>query len=564
MLSLMASPDKLDELKRESLDIPSLYMTDIQLFDLEMLLNGAMSPLRGFMTEADYRNVCSEMRLSNGLIWPMPITLDVSEDFATRISTGERILLLHPEGMPLAVMTVSDIWQPDNFEEAQTVLGTTDTDHPGVFHLLKRTKPVRLGGLLEGMELPPHYTFRKLRYSPQELRSMFNSKGIESVVAFQTRNPLHRAHVELTMRAAKITNSHLLIHPVVGVTKPGDIDYFVRVRCYKAVLDRYKPNSVTLSLLPLAMRMAGPREAIWHAIIRKNYGCRYFIIGRDHAGPGKSAAGIPYYEPYAARELLSAYAEDIGVVPVPFEEMVYVQETDSYMPRSEVQENTRALSLSGTELRQRLESGEKIPQWFSYPEVVAELSKSYPPRAKRGFTVFFTGLPSAGKSTIAAILASRILEVTSRPVTVLDGDLIRRHLSSELTFSKEHRDLNIQRIGFVASEITRHGGIAICAPIAPYASTRRIVRDIVASLGGFVEVHVDTPIEECKRRDRKGLYVKAMAGIIKNFTGVDDPYESPECPEIRIDTMKMAPHQSAEEIIGYLRKEGYIASEKVK
>ncbi|HDN80797.1 MAG TPA: sulfate adenylyltransferase, partial [Chloroflexi bacterium] len=384
----LVDEDRAKELREEAIYLPSWDLTQRQVWDIELLLNGAFSPLEGFMGKADYESVCERMRLSDGTLWPIPITLDVTGEFASRLSEGARIALRHPEGMVLAIMTVTDIWVPDRGKEAEAVFGTRSDEHPGVFALLHQTNPVCIGGRLEGLELPPHHTFKRLRYTPRKLRERFQELGWEKIVAFQTRNPMHRAHVELTKRAMAETGAKLLIHPVVGLTSPGDIDYFTRVRCYQAVLKYYPQGSVLLSLLPLAMRMAGPREALWHAIIRKNYGCTHFIVGRDHAGP-KDRNGNGFYPPYAAQELMEKYKEELGIQMVPFQEMVYVADLDRYLPRDEVPPGAKTLSISGTELRRRLREGKEIPEWFSYPEVIAELRRQYPPRSKQGFTVFF-------------------------------------------------------------------------------------------------------------------------------------------------------------------------------
>ncbi len=557
---LLVDEQRAAELKKEAIYLPSWDLTPRQVWDTELLLNGAFSPLEGFLGKRDYESVCHEMRLANGILWPIPIMLDVPEGFASSLREGERIALRHPEGMVLAILTITDIWRPDVHEEARLVFGTTDEAHPGVFHLLHQTHPVYIGGTLEGMEPVPHHTYKHLRYTPGELREHFKKLGWQRVVAFQTRNPMHRAHVELTKRAAAQVRANLLLQPVVGRTRPGDVDYFARVRCYQAILKHYPAQTTLLSLLPLAMRMGGPREAVWHAIIRKNYGCSHFIVGRDHAGPGKDSQGNPFYEPYAAQQLVSKYAEEIGVQIVPFEEMVYVEDLAQYFPQSEVPKGARVLNLSGTELRRRLQTGLEIPEWFSYPEVIAELRRSYPPRAQQGFTVFFTGLSGAGKSTIANVLMAKLMEMGTRPVTLLDGDIVRKHLSSELGFSRAHRDLNIRRIGFVASEITKNRGVAICAPIAPYRATRREVREMISQYGGFIEVYVSTPLEVCEARDRKGLYAKARAGLLKEFTGIDDPYEAPEQPEVVVDTARMSADAAAQEILLYLEREGYIGA----
>jgi len=545
-------------MKGESRDWPSWDLTPRQLCDLELLMNGGFSPLTGFMGRKDYEGVVGAMRLADGTLWPIPITLDVPQELADTLEPGQRLALRDPEGVMLAALCVTETWQPDREAEARAVFGTTNAEHPGVAHLLNRTNPVYVGGRIEGVQLPVHYDYRALRLAPKELRAAFARQGWRTVVAFQTRNPMHRAHQELTLRAAKEVGASLLIHPVVGMTKPGDVDHYTRVRCYQALLPTYPRNTAMLSLLPLAMRMGGPREAVWHAIIRKNHGCTHLIVGRDHAGPGSDSTGKPFYGPYDAQELLQRHEEELGVAMVPFKMMVFVQEQDMYFPEDEVPPDAKALSISGTELRDRLADGREIPEWFTFPEVVKELRKSHPPRHRQGFTVFFTGLSGSGKSTIANVLLVKFLEAGGRPVTLLDGDLVRKHLSSELGFSKEHRDVNIRRIGYVASEITKNGGIAICAPIAPYDATRRDVRRLVESGGGFVLVHVATPIETCEQRDRKGLYAKARAGIIKEFTGISDPYEPPADAELEIDTTDATPEEAAQKIFLFLEKEGYV------
>jgi sulfate adenylyltransferase len=560
LVNLMASPERQAELKAQSKDWPSWDLTARQVCDVELLLSGGFSPLRGFLNKADYEGVCKDMRLSSGVLWPMPITLDVKEEFAKTLKPGSKVALRDGEGVMLAVLNVEDIWQPDRATEAQAVFGTTSKLHPGANYLQSQSGAWYVGGRLEGLQLPAHYDFRALRLTPAELRAEFARLGWRRVVAFQTRNPMHRAHQELTFRAAKTVEANLLINPSVGMTKPGDVDYFTRVRCYQLLLSKYPPGTVKLALLPLAMRMGGPREAIWHALIRKNHGCTHFIVGRDHAGPGKDESGKPFYGPYEAQELFKKHESDIGVTMVPFNMMVYLEDEDRYVPTDEVKPNQRVLDISGTELRQRLNEGRDIPAWFTYPEVVQELRRSFPPRHKQGVTIFFTGLSGSGKSTIANVLLTKFLEIGGRPVTILDGDLVRKHLSSELGFSKEHRDINIRRIGYVASEITKNGGIAICAPIAPYDATRKAVRSMVESGGGFILVHVATGIDVCEQRDRKGLYAKARAGIVKEFTGISDPYEAPTDAEVVIDTANLSPEEAAQEIMLHLEREGFLGA----
>jgi sulfate adenylyltransferase len=558
LVDLYLGPEEAEAEKRDARNLKSWDLSERQLNDIELILNGAFSPLEGFLTRADYEGVLAKMRLASGVLWPMAVTLDVSQAFADTVETGAAIALRDREGVLIATMQISDKWTPDKHTEALAAFKTEDATHPAVSYLFNQAGPVYLGGRLRGVEAPVHHDFRHSRHSPQELRNLFQKWGWRKVVAFQTRNPMHRAHQELTLRAAQEAEANLLIHPVVGMTAPGDIDHFTRVRCYEKLLRRYPEQTTALSLLPLAMRMAGPREALWHGIIRKNFGCTHFIVGRDHAGPGKDSEGKPFYGPYDAQDLFREYEKELDISLVPFKNMVYVQERAQYVPEDEAREGETKLDISGTEFRRRLREGLEIPSWFSYPEVVEELRKTHPPRHAQGFTVFFTGLSGAGKSTIANALMVKLMELGGRRVTLLDGDIVRKHLSSELGFSKEHRNLNILRIGFVASEITKNGGIAICAPIAPYRETRRQVRALIEPVGGFIEVYVATPIDVCEARDRKGLYAKARAGLIKEFTGISDPYEPPEHAEVIIDTRALSPDLAAHRILVKLEAMGFI------
>ena len=556
---LYLDADAAEAEKQAAQEYASWDLTERQLCDIELLLNGAFSPLEGFLNQADYDAVVDGMRLVNGVLWPMPITLDVSEDFAKGLSSGDKLALRDLEGVIVATLEVGDIWTPDKAKEAQGVFGTTDEKHPAVNYLNNMAHPVYVGGTLTGVEAPTHYDFKHLRESPAEVRARFKKLGWRKVVAFQTRNPMHRAHQEISHLAAREVEANLLIHPVVGLTKPGDVDHYTRVRCYEHILKHYPEQTTSLSLLPLAMRMGGPREALWHAIIRKNYGCTHIIIGRDHAGPGQDSQGQDFYGPYDAQELLKEHAEELDISMVPFRMMVFAENKAQYIPIDEATDEDKILNISGTELRRRLQEGLDIPDWFSFPDVVAELRRTHPPRDQQGFTVFFTGLSGSGKSTIANALMSKLMEIGGRRITLLDGDIVRKNLSSELGFSKEHRDLNIQRIGFVASEITKNGGIAICAPIAPYTHTRRAVRELIEPLGGFIEIHVATSLEECEKRDRKGLYALARAGKIKEFTGISDPYETPENAEMVIDTVGISPDLAAHRILVKLEALGFIS-----
>ena len=557
--NLLVDEERALMLKDLSLHLSSLTLSGRQLCDLELLMNGAFSPLSGFMTNPEYESVIDRMRLQDGTIWPIPVCLDITDVEAAGLEAGQSVVLRDPEGFMLAVMHVEEIWPIVKEREAREVYCTLNETHPGVDYLLHHTGSHYIGGKIEGVSMPLHFDFKHLRLTPAEVRNACAKLGWRRMVGLQTRNPLHRAQFEMTLRAIRDAKAGLLLQPVIGLTKPGDIDYYTRVRCYQAASPYYSPNMMFLSLLPLAMRMAGPREALWHALIRKNYGCTHFIVGRDHAGPGLDKDGKAFYEPYESQELLKQYEDEIGIKIVSFEEMVYVPEKEKYIPRSEISTDEVIKTLSGTELRNLLRFGRDIPEWFTFPEVIKELRNAYPPKHKQGFTVFLTGLSGAGKSTIAQVLLSRFLEMGDRPVTLLDGDIVRRHLSSELGFSKEHRDINVRRIGFVASEITKNRGIAICAPIAPYSLSRRQVREMVEQYsGGFIEVYVATPLEICENRDRKGSYAKARAGLIKGFTGVDDPYETPENPDVKVDTTEITPDEAAQEVLLELQRQGYL------
>ena len=557
LINLIAPDARISDLRKESSRWPSWDLTPRQICDLELLITGAYSPLQGFMNRGDYSSVCSQLRLADGTLWPLPVVLDVTEEFAQATTPGTVVALRDSEGRVLAALHVMDVWKPDKRREAVAVYGTDDSDHPGVAALLAGD-PFYMGGRIEAIEAPRHYDFPALRRTPAALRGEFADRGWRRVVAFQTRNPMHQAHVELTKRAIEETGARLLIHPVVGMTKPGDVDHFTRVRCYQLALKTYPAETATLSLLPLAMRMGGPREALLHAIIRRNFGCTHLIVGRDHAGPGVNGQGQPFYGPYEAQNLLSKHENEIGVRMVASREMVYVADEKRYRPEDHVSARAQVLRVSGSELRRRLMTGEEIPEWFSYPSVVRELRRTHPPRFQQGFTVFFTGLSGAGKSTIANVLRVRLLERGDRKISLLDGDLVRKHLSSELGFSQEHRDLNIERIGFVASEITRCGGIALCAAIAPYDGARRKVRAMVQATGGFLLVHVATPLELCEQRDSKGLYAKARAGLLNHFTGISDPYEQPADADLTIDTQATSPEDASLQILSLLFARGFL------
>ena len=555
---LYVTGESLDYYRNKAPSLKSYNLNLRQTCDLDLILDGSFYPLKGFLTQKEYLSVCENIHLPSGELWPIPINLDVSEEFADTLTLGEEISLKDQEGVNLAILVVEDIWCPEKLFEADKVFGSTNNEHPGVNYLLNKSNKIYLGGKLIGINKPTFYDFKHLRNSPNELRKIFNKLGWSSVVAFQTRNPLHRAHFELTLRASSESEANLLIHPVVGMTKPGDIDHFTRVRCYEAILKYYSKSTTCLSLLNLAMRMAGPKEAILHGLIRANYGCTHFIVGRDHAGPGLKANKVPFYQEYEAQELFTKYQDKINIQLLKFQNFVFLEDSAEYVPINEVPKNSSVVQISGTELRRRLNKDLKIPEWFSFPEVIAELKKTKPPLHKQGFAVFFTGLSGSGKSTIANALINMLLEIGDRSVTLLDGDIVRKRLSSELGFSKNHRDINIRRIGFVAMEIVKNGGIAICAPIAPYQKTRDDVREEIEAFGSFIEVYLSTPLETCEKRDRKGLYKLAREGKIKEFTGISDPYEIPDNPELILNSENKKVEECASLIMLKLKRMGLV------
>ena len=542
------------DLTRAAATTPSIQLSERSRCDLELLATGGFSPLDRFMTRADYERVLREMRLADGTLFPIPITLPIPDD--VEIAAGNDVILRGPHNELLGVMTIDEIFERDP-DEAQLVFGTRDTKHPLVAEMASWGRRCA-SGRPRVINVAAPRDFRELRRTPREVRALLEERGRENVVAFQTRNPMHRAHEELTRRAIDAVDGVLLLHPVVGMTKPGDVDHYTRVRVYRALTENhFPPERVLLSLLPLAMRMAGPREALWHGIIRRNFGASHFIVGRDHASPGSDSTGRPFYGPYDAQELFAKHASEIGMQMVPFHELVWVDELGRYEEASRVPAGATTRSISGTQLRDEyLGAGRPLPEWFTRPEVAAILCETYPPKHKQGFCVWFTGLSGAGKSTTAELLVSLLLE-KGRQVTVLDGDVVRTHLSRGLGFSKEDRDANILRIGFVAAEIVRHGGAVVCAAVSPYRATRDAVRSMVGT-DRFVEVFVDTPLEVCEARDTKGMYAAARRGAIQHFTGIDDPYEAPVAPELTLDTTTHAAHANAEVIAALLRERGFV------
>jgi len=547
-----------EELRNASLSFPSLTLTKRQLCDLELLLNGGFSPLRGFMDRAAYERVIEDARLPDGSLWPIPVVLDIDAVFADQLATGQTIALRDGEGFMPAVLTVTDVWEADKTREAQAIYGTASRSHPGVRYLLERVKSHYVSGSLRGIQLPAHHEFENLWETPRELRHRFRKMGWRQVIAFHTTDVLHKLHRQLIIEAAKQHQARVLIHPAVGETKPGDLHHYARVHCYQA-MQRHLPHEMTaLSLLPLAMRMAGPREALWHALVNLNFGCTHFAVGPHHASP-PAQGGDRLYGKYQAQEYAAGFGDELGIEIVALPEYRYVPAKRNFLPDAQIEaEDLEGVSISPAKLKDMLVQGQDVPRWFSYPEVLEKLARVYPPRSRQGFTLFFTGLSGSGKSTLANIVFAKLIEAGGRPVSLLDGDIVRHNLSSELGFSKSHRDINIRRIGFVASEITKNGGIAICAPIAPYRETRRAVRELIEQHGAFIEIHVSTSLEVCEARDRKGLYAKARKGVIPEFTGISDPYEAPENPELRLDTGELAPAEAVQDILLYLFKEGFL------
>ncbi len=558
--SLLVHFRRAEDLKKEAVSYSHIDLNERQLCDLELLLNRAFYPLDGYLDRENYESVLDKMRLADDTVWPMPICLDVNERVAQSLSSGQRVAINDQEGFMLAVLTVSDIWRSDKRREATAVYGTDDlVKHPGV-HRLYDNGEWYVGGALEGLHLPLHYDFKEIRLTPSETNYRFSQNGWRHVIGFHTDDYLHCAHREMVLCAAREIGANVLLQPVVGLDHPGNIDHYTHVRCYEEIVRKFPRNMSMLSLLPLAQRQAGPREALWQAIIKKNFGCSHFLVADNHSDPFASDNGTEqlFYDRHAAQALVQEYEPETGIKMVPLLEMVYVEDRAQYIPKHDAGPTMEIKTISSSEFKRRLEQDIEIPEWFSYPEVVAELRWAFPPRSKQGITIFFTGLSGSGKSTLAKVLMVKFMEMRDRPVTLLDGDIVRRNLSSELSFSKEHRNLNITRIGFVASEITKNGGIALCAPIAPYEESRQANRELISRYGGFVEVYVSTPLEVCEQRDRKGLYARARAGKVKGVTGVSDPYIVPSNPEITINTAEITAAEAAQEVLLYLEERGYI------
>lgn len=557
-INLQVDADRSALLKKISMDLSSITLDERQLCDFELLSTGAFSPLDGFMNRSNYESVLDRMKLQDGTLWPVPVCLDISETTARPLEAGQSVVIRDPEGFLLSVMHVQDIWRPDKQKEANLLFGTEDRSHPGVAHLFDNTGDYYIGGSLEVLNLPLHFDFKQLRMTPPEVRGLYRKLGWKRIVGFHTTNTIHRPEYEMAIRAMTSSRANLLLLPGVAMTGPGDFDYYTRVRCYRHVVGYFPPESAAMSLLPIFSRMAGPRDALLQCIIGKNYGCTHFIIGHQHADPCVQNGNDSFYDSEKTQSFVQQFADQTGVEVVLSDELVYLPFEDQFCPKIDVAEGAETISLSSMDIRQRIRSGRRIPRWATFPEVVGELKKAYPAPSRQGFTVFFTGLSGAGKSTIARVLYAKMLEIGKRPVTLLDGDIVRQNLSNELSFSKEHRDINVRRIGFVAGEITKNRGVAICAPIAPYSATRAEIRANIEAVGGFIEVHVATPLTVCEKRDRKGMYAKARAGLIKGYTGIDDPYEEPDAPEVRVDTTGISPDEAAQEILIYLGQMRFI------
>ncbi len=557
--SLLVHFRRVEKLREEAQDYQSIDLSSRQLCDLELLLNRGFFPLNGYLGSKDYNAVIETMRLADGTVWPIPICLDVDDKTADKLKVGARVAINDGEGFLLAILTVQDIWQPDKKKEVLSLYGTDDrTAHPGVIHLYDRVQDWYVGGTLEGVSLPIHYDFNHLRLSPSETVRAFTMNGWRRVLGFHTDEYLHCAHREMVIAAAREAGAAIFLHPVADLTHPGNLDYYTQIRCYQAFTDKFPPNMIKLGLTPFASRKAGPKEALWQAIIRKNFGCSHFMVASDHADP-LAGNDLPkrFYPRGAAQQMVDEFCAETGIAMVPQREMGYHQNLKKYVLLDQVP-NEEVATISSQELRRRMIRGEDIPTWFSYPEVVDQLRTSFPPRSKQGLTIFMTGFSGSGKSTIAKVLLVKFMEMCDRPVTLLDGDIVRKNLSSELDYSRQHRNLNITRIGFVASEITKNGGIALCAPIAPYEESRQVNRELISRYGGYIEVHVATPLEVCEQRDRKGLYAKARAGKVKGVTGVTDPYIPPLNPELTIDTTNITPMEAVQEILLYLEEQGYV------
>ena len=543
----------------------SVVVKGRSLCDLELLLVGAFSPLIGYLNRDDYLEVLENMKLKTGEVWPMPIVYRINESELNFWTSQKRVVLQDETNLPLAHFTIEDVYKPDLFKEVECVFGTSDTNHPYVKEILDNPDVYYVGGKVEMINKPFHFDFASLRLTPDEVKAEMKRRGWTKMVGFQTRNPMHKSHQQLTLRSLQqVKNKYpnekcgLLLHPVVGITQACDVDYHARVACYKELIKTYAEDEVILSLLPLSMRMGGPREALWHSLIRKNYGCSHFIVGRDHAGPSyKTKEGKSFYGPYDAHQLVEEYSNQIGLDVIASKMIVYEANSQTYKSIEETNEDDDVKTISGTELRQRLKNRDEIPEWFTYPNISKILQKNT--KSSGGFCLYLIGLSGSGKSVLAKYLHESLSETfATKAITILDGDLVRQELSRGLGFSKQDRSLNVRRIGYVASEIVKHGGIVICSNIAPYQEDRDFNRQRIEQHGSYYEVFVSTTLSKCEERDCKGLYEKARKGIIKQFTGISDPFEEPIHSEFKFESNTTDDlKENIETILERLKSDGF-------
>jgi sulfate adenylyltransferase len=528
--------------KCTNFEIPNdITLDERNLNDLEMFFLGAFDPLQGYNTFENFNSIVTHGCLEDGTIWPIPFVLPVPECLLTKnnnsVSTHSNVFLNVRDvlGTIVARVSVVDCYKVNIDVYGQLLLETSDTNHPFMDYLHNNHRDsVYVGGNITPICPIKHFDFIQYRQNTKQVKDMIRHDHWDAVIGFQTRNPMHKSHFELTRQAVSEVQKELetsntssarvllLITPSCGVTQPGDIDSATRIRCYQKILPYYKDLyniDVKLVVLPLTMRMAGPKEALWHALIRQNFGCTHFIIGRDHAGPScLQKNGKSFYEPYAAHALLKSFATKLKIIPILSMNMVYVPDKKQYVQENLLPPNASYEQLSGTKFRTALQNREPIPEWFSFPTVLEELKKVYHPRYQQGFCIYFTGLPCSGKSTLAKAVSARLEERESenRHVSILDADIVRLHLSRGLGYSKQDRSVNVQRIGYVASLITYHYGIVLVANIAPYAADRLSNRRLITNAGGgYIEVYVSTPLSICQTRDVKQHYKNARLGVLK-------------------------------------------------
>lgn len=532
----MGTSDRLAALEREAASLDSVALSPIQLAELALILNGAFQPLQGYMAEADYDSVLRALRLANGRCFPLPVALDLDMTTARTMETGKRIALRDGEGVAFAVLTVENVWRKDTARESQILGVDDDTDRRGSYYV---------GGKVEGIRLPAHPFFAQLRPTPAALQQRIQERGFNRVLGVESAGAIHRHEHEIVTAAAAELDAAILLNPAIGTPDPDNQAQVVMIKCLLAVLPYFPPRTTLLALLDYPARKAGLREFLMQAILRKRCGATHFIMRDitqrmiDSDARLQSCLGEIEMEAVAWPERsLSSTGRGIAGAP-------RAERTDKQFDPVQLVENLRR--------------GEDLPEGYTFPQVATVLEAHYRPLKRSGFTLFFTGLSGSGKSTIAKIVQARVAERDPRPVTLLDGDIVRRKFSKGLGFSKQDRDTNVRRIGAAAADITKGGGIAICCPIAPYAETRKAVRGMIEPHGAMIEIHVATPIDVCERRDPKGLYKKAREGRIQNFTGVDDPYEQPVSPDVRIDASEGSPDCAANLVIAYMEENNLIS-----